>query len=135
MEKKEMLQALIEHYDNGNKSQFAKRLGISAQGVSTWLSRGTLDIETIFAKCEGVNPEWLLTGEGAMLNDDEKKTIPSPRMVEVTAEAWDIIKKQAESLASKDRQVEELIKLLKKNNAHQEENAGCAAVSSSDLVK
>lgn len=67
MEKKEMLQALIEYYDNGNKSQFAKRLGISAQGVSTWLSRGTLDIEAIYAKCENINPEWLLTGKGEML--------------------------------------------------------------------
>lgn len=62
-----MLQALIEYFDNGNKSQFAKRLGISAQGVSTWLSRGTLDIEMVFSKCEGINPEWLLTGEGNML--------------------------------------------------------------------
>jgi len=65
-----MLQALIEYYDNGNKSQFAKRLGVSAQGVSTWLSRGTLDIEAIYAKCENINPEWLLTGKGEMLKED-----------------------------------------------------------------
>lgn len=74
-----MLQALIEYFDNGNKSQFAKRLGISAQGVSTWLSRGTLDIEMIFAKCEGLNPEWLLTGKGNMLatgNNDNFRNDP-----------------------------------------------------------
>lgn len=67
MNKKEMLQALIDHYDNGNKSQFAKRLGVSAQGISTWLSRGTFDIELIYSKCENLNSEWLLTGKGEML--------------------------------------------------------------------
>ena len=69
MEKKEMLLALIEHYDKGNKSQFSKRLGISAQGLSTWISRNTFDIETVYSKCENINPEWLLTGRGNMLKE------------------------------------------------------------------
>lgn len=69
MEKKEMLQALIEHYDNGNKSQFSKRLGISAQGLSTWISRNTFDIELIYSKCENINPEWLFSGEGPMIKN------------------------------------------------------------------
>lgn len=64
------------------------------------------------------------------LNQNYQKNI-----VEVSAEAWDIIKKQAESLASKDRQVEELISLLKKANVHQEENAVYAAASGSYLEK
>lgn len=70
MDKRTMLTALVDYYDNGNKSQFAKRLGISPQGVSTWLSRGTLDSELIFAKCEHISPSWLLTGKGEMLLDD-----------------------------------------------------------------
>lgn len=66
-----MLRALINYYDNGNKSKFAKRLGITAQGLSTWLSRNSFDIETIFAKCEGVSAEWLLTGgHGDMLKSE-----------------------------------------------------------------
>ena len=69
MDKKTMLTALVDYYDNGNKSQFAKRLGISPQGVSTWLSRGTLDLELIFAKCVDVSPSWLLTGEGDMIQN------------------------------------------------------------------
>ena len=67
MEKKKRLQALIDYYDNGNKSQFAKRLGITAQGLSTWISRNSFDIETIFSKCENISAEWLLTGKGDML--------------------------------------------------------------------
>ena len=33
-----MLEQLIEYYDNGNKSQFAKRLGITPKGCSRCMS-------------------------------------------------------------------------------------------------
>ena len=75
MDKKDMLQALINHYDNGNKSQFAKRLGISAQGLSTWIKRNTFDLELIFSKCELSNSEWLLTGNGSMLKKSSEKEV------------------------------------------------------------
>jgi phage repressor protein C with HTH and peptisase S24 domain len=66
MRKKDMLEALIDHYDNGNKSQFAKRIGISAQGLSTWIARDTFDAYVIYANCEGISADWLLSGEGSM---------------------------------------------------------------------
>ena len=62
-----MILALIEHYSNGNKAQFANLLGITPQGLSTWIKRESFDIELIFAKCEGLSAQWLLTGEGEML--------------------------------------------------------------------
>ena len=61
---------LIEHYSNGNKTQFANKLGISPQGLSTWLSRDMYDIELLYSKCENVSAEWLLTGDGPMLIDE-----------------------------------------------------------------
>ena len=66
-----MLLSLIEHYSNGNKAQFANRLGITPQGVSTWLKRNTFDSELIFAQCEGLSAQWLLTGKGSMLKDND----------------------------------------------------------------
>ena len=66
-----MLLSLIEHYSNGNKTQFASRLGVSPQGVSTWLKRNTFDSELIFSKCENVSAQWLLTGKGSMLKDND----------------------------------------------------------------
>lgn len=62
--KKMIINKLIEYYSDGSSSQFAKKLGVKPQTVSTWGSRNTFDIELIFAKCEDVNPLFLLTGKG-----------------------------------------------------------------------
>lgn len=73
MGKKDMILALIEHYSNGNKAQFASLLGITPQGLSTWIKRESFDIELIFSKCEGVSAQWLLTGNGEMIKDDKRE--------------------------------------------------------------
>lgn len=62
-----MILAMIEHYSNGNKAQFASRLGITPQGLSTWIKRESFDLELVFSKCEGLSAQWLLTGDGDML--------------------------------------------------------------------
>ena len=67
MEKKDRLLKLIEHYSNGNKSEFARMIGVSPQAVNTWISRNTFDIDIVYAKCVNISPEWLLTGNGPML--------------------------------------------------------------------
>ena len=70
MDKREILKSLIAHYAGGNKSRFASMLGITPQAVSTWEKRETFDVELIFAKCEDLNANWLLTGEGPMLVEE-----------------------------------------------------------------
>lgn len=76
MNKKDMILALIEHYSNGNKAQFANLLGITPQGLSTWIKRESFDIELIFSKCEGLSANWLLTGKGSMIKEN-KTAIPT----------------------------------------------------------
>ena len=71
MNKKDMILALIEHYSDGNKAQFANLLGITPQGLSTWIKRETFDIELIFSKCEGLSANWLLTGKGSMIKGND----------------------------------------------------------------
>ena len=70
MDKKSMLESIINHYASGNKSQMARILNVSPQAISTWLSRNTFDHELIYAKCEDINPHWLLTGRGSMLKSE-----------------------------------------------------------------
>ena len=62
-----MLESLINHYTNGNKAAFALKIGAKPQTVSAWISRNTFDSEQIFAHCENISAEWLLTGEGEMI--------------------------------------------------------------------
>ena len=67
MDKKTILECLINHYTDGNKSAFAKKLGVKPQTINTWLLRNTFDIDLIYSKCAGISASWLLTGEGEML--------------------------------------------------------------------
>ena len=77
MDKTKMLEGLIRHYTKGNKAQFAKLLGVSAQTISAWIARNTFDAELIYAKCRYVDPSWLLTGEGPMLSHPTPPTPPT----------------------------------------------------------
>lgn len=68
MEKKDMLDMVINHFSEGNKAKFASRLGISPQALSMWFARNSFDAELIFKNCEGISGDWLLSGEGEMIN-------------------------------------------------------------------
>ena len=82
MERKRMVSSLVEYYTNGNKSQFAKMLGITPQTINTWISRNTFNAELIYAKCEGVSANWLLTGCGSMINEQEREVNASLQVQE-----------------------------------------------------
>lgn len=82
MDRKRMVSSLVEYYTNGNKSQFAKMLGITPQTINTWISRNTFNAELIHAKCEGVSANWLLTGCGSMINEQEREVNASLQVQE-----------------------------------------------------
>lgn len=67
MDKKTMLECLINHYTDGNKAAFAKMVTVTPQTISKWLARNSFDNELLFQKCPGISASWLLTGEGEML--------------------------------------------------------------------
>ena len=59
---------------------------------------------------ENINLVWVQSGEGKMfiehnLNSEQDVTIP--------ASVWSVIQRQAQSLSSRDRQIEDLIAMLK----------------------
>lgn len=68
--KKQQIRMLVNYYSNGNKSDFARKIGITPQGLSSWITRGTFDLEIIYSKCENISADWLLSGEGNMIKDE-----------------------------------------------------------------
>lgn len=76
MNKKGMLQEMILHYSGGNKAKFANKLGIRPQTINSWESRETFDAELLYAKCEDISGDWLLSGEGNMLRSKHYEDIP-----------------------------------------------------------
>jgi hypothetical protein len=49
---------------------FAKYLGIKPNVLSNWKKRNAFDVDILITKCEFLNIEWLMTGEGSMLKSE-----------------------------------------------------------------
>ncbi len=79
LSKKERLEALINHYADGNKADFARKIGISPQGLSTWLARNSFDVDILYSNCESISAEWLLAGHGQMIKQDNPQVVGEPQ--------------------------------------------------------
>ena len=79
--KKQQIRMLVNYYSNGNKSDFARKIGITPQGLSSWITRGTFDLEIIYSKCENISADWLLSGEGNMIKDEAISQNEAPDFV------------------------------------------------------
>lgn len=104
MDKKSMLEAMISHYTNGNKAKFAGLLGVSPQTISAWGSRNTFDHELIYTKCRDVSADWLLTGEGSMLQKNHQLQLESIQ----SAEQSQIVQMFLSQLEKKDEEIKNL---------------------------
>lgn len=121
-------------YKKISKRQFEISIGVSNGYVANMRKSIQPErIESIALIYSDLNTGWLMTGEGEMIKTAQQDT--TVKTVTIPADAWDVIQKQANSLEMKDRQMDELISIIKKENARKEDNAGCAAASGSDLEK
>lgn len=60
----------IRHYLKVNSdAELANFLGVKPSTVSSWRKRNSLDFELIYAKCNNIDANWLLTGKGEMLKE------------------------------------------------------------------
>lgn len=84
-----MIEMLVNHYCDGNKAQFAAKIGIKPQSLSMWITRNSFDAEAIYKHCEKISAEWLLSsGEGEMLRDTQKvnPNIANVELIKLRAE-------------------------------------------------
>ncbi len=49
-------------------TELAKYLGVNQSTVSAWKLRKSINWDLIITKCKDINLDWLLTGEGEMMN-------------------------------------------------------------------
>lgn len=84
---------------------------------------------------ENINEVWIMTGEGCMFKTTPENYPNSKNGVAIPNDVWTVIQQQAASLASRDRQIDELMGLLKsqieenkKEVARQGNNATSVAV-------
>lgn len=110
MDKALILNKIIDKLFDGSKSKFARKLGVTPQTISSWLARNTFDIDLVYAKCEILAADWLLTGTGAMFKT-AAPSVPSDETPNATAAAIistlkDIIKEQSLQIARLEIELE-----------------------------
>lgn len=96
-----------------SEKQLADLLGYTKSSFSQ-IVNGKVPLSEKFVKklCgldENINEVWVLKGDGSMFKNNPNGL----QMVEIPREAWSVIQTQAESLSARDRQIDELIGLLK----------------------
>lgn len=104
MDKRLMLEQLINYYTDGNKTRFAEQIGVKPQTINSWLTRNSYDAELIYAKCVNVSADWLLSGEGSMLRKETTHTVPN-----------DDVKEELIKLRAENDVLREVVDLRKKN--------------------
>ena len=133
---KKVINWLIYKEIGESEKEIAERLGYTKSSFSQIVNgKVPLSDKFISKLCsldENINLVWVQSGEGEMfiehnLNSEQDVTIP--------ASVWSVIQRQAQSLSSRDRQIDDLIGLLKeqvqenkKINARQVDAATSAAV-------
>ena len=75
LDKSLILNKIKKHYGFISDSEFAKFLGIKPQTLSSWHTRNTFDIELVYAKCEDINADFLLTGKGEIVKTKSEEYI------------------------------------------------------------
>lgn len=100
-----------------NERDLAEKLGYTKSSFSQILN-GKVALSDKFVKklCsanENINEVWITSGEGDMLISE---AIGS-NVITIPADVWEVIRTQAESLKSRDKQIEELVAMLKQQLA------------------
>ena len=100
-----------------NERELAEKLGYTKSSFSQ-IVNGKVPLSERFVQKlasvdRNINEVWIMTGEGNMLNSVEAGT----SVVTIPANVWEVIQTQAESLKSKDKQIDVLVALLKQQIA------------------
>ncbi|PKQ69591.1 hypothetical protein BZG01_00010 [Labilibaculum manganireducens] len=77
-----MLDRIKSAYSLDTDLQLSSFLGVAQSTVSSWISRDTINYKLIFAKCNNLNLDWLLTGKGSQLRKEYQNNSLTPAVNE-----------------------------------------------------
>ena len=140
---KQRLKAFVK-YTGLPVYKFESRCGLSNGYISSMRKGiGYKALEQISKAFPELNTVWLSTGEGEMLKNTDEHTSAVPQLPEaspapevpggsviLSAEAWDVIKKQAASLERRDLQMDRVISMLEDSLNEQKKMAAHLGVPS-----
>ena len=111
---KKVINWLIYKEIGESEKEIAERLGYTKSSFSQIVNgKVPLSDKFISKLCsldENINLVWVQSGEGEMFLEDN---LNSEQDVTIPASVWSVIQRQAQSLSSRDRQIEDLIAMLK----------------------
>ena len=61
-----VIERLCSYYQLDKKKDLADKLGVKPSVISNWITRNTIDWSIIFTKCEDINLNWVVYGQGHM---------------------------------------------------------------------
>ena len=105
----------MEYVDN--ERELSEKLGYTKSSFSQIIN-GRVPLSDKFVKklCsidDNINEVWITEGVGTML----KNSVVGADVVTVPTKVWEVIQAQAESLKNRDKQIDELVELLKQQIA------------------
>lgn len=66
-----LIERLKAAFNASNYKELSVKLGVKEGTIKTWVRRDSYDLKLIVSKCNPrINLNWLMTGEGPMLNQD-----------------------------------------------------------------
>lgn len=71
LDKPMVLDRIKEYYKLKGNADLARFLGVAPNTITNWYGRKTFDIDVVYTKCVDIDMNWLLTGEGKMLRNEE----------------------------------------------------------------
>lgn len=111
---KKVINWLIYKEIGESEKEIAERLGYTKSSFSQIVNgKVPLSDKFISKLCsldENINLVWVQSGEGEMFLEDN---LNSEQDVTIPASVWSVIQRQAQSLSSRDRQIEDLMAMLK----------------------
>lgn len=143
LDKSAVLNRIKEHYSLKGNADLARFLGVAPNTITNWYGRSTFDIDIIYTKCEGVSFDWLFTGHGKKVLEDQS-SIPASHPVddsllytmykEEKAENKALIK-EVGALEQKVKTLEEKIEGLRQHALPDAASAGSARIRRSGAAE